>query len=139
MIGLGMRHIDLGSIPVSFPHSLALQPVFSVILTSCYNYIITLSFIMQRWLFNLSLELNSTVLLPPERLVSVNETLTLLEGEAAENQEQVDAIADQVRQLEESADQLRERYTQLQQHRDLLRRILRNIEGLDCRKQFASP
>jgi coxsackievirus/adenovirus receptor len=87
----------------------------------------------------LSLELNSISLLPPERIVSVNQTLTLLEQEAAVNQEEVDAIADQVRQLEESANQLRERYVQLQQHRDLLKRILRNIEGLDCRKQFASP
>ena len=87
----------------------------------------------------MSLELNSTVLLPPERIERVNQTLTLLEQEAAANGKQVDAIADQVRQLEESANQLRERYTQLQQHRDLLKRILRNIEGLDCRKQFASP
>ena len=87
----------------------------------------------------MNLELNSTVLLPPERLISVNQTLTLLGQEAVENQGQVDAISDQVRQLEESANQLRERYTQLQQHRDLLKRILRNIEGLDCRKQFASP
>lgn len=96
-------------------------------------------FYFQGLLFNLSLEFNSTTLLPPERIVSINQTLTLLEQEAAANQEEVDAIADQVRQLEESANQLRERYVQLQQHRDLLKRILRNIEGLDCRNQFASP
>ena len=87
----------------------------------------------------MSLELNSTVPLPPERISSVNQTLTHFEQEASENQERIDVIADQVRQLEESADQLRERYTQLQQHRDLLKRILRNIEGLDCRNQFATP
>ena len=93
----------------------------------------------QGLVFNLSLELNLTVLLPPERITSVNQTLALLGQEAMDNQGQIDGIADQVRQLEESADQLRDRYTQLQQHRDLLKRILRNIEGLDCRKQFASP
>ena len=75
----------------------------------------------------------------PDRFDSINSTLVSLEQDAIANQEQVDEIADQVRQMQESADQLNAKYTQLQQHRDLLRRILSNIEELDCRNQFASP
>ena len=75
----------------------------------------------------------------PDRFDSLNSTLVSLEQDAIANQEQVDEIADQVRQMQESADQLNAKYTQLQQHRDLLRRILSNIEELDCRNQFASP
>ena len=87
-------------------------------------------------LLNLSRELNATTLLPPERLESINATVSSLEERAEVNQVVVDELTEQVRLLEESSEELRRRYVELQQHRDLLQEILDNIDELNCRTQF---
>ena len=90
-----------------------------------------------RTLSQLRTELSSLHPVPPERLSSINATLTRLEAEAVQNQALINATQQLILQLEASSKQLEDKYTVLQQQRDLLQQILNNLGNLDCRKQYS--
>ena len=78
----------------------------------------------------LAAEINSTRLVPRERIVSANDTLTRLLSQVEAFGREVDSAEQQVDSLERQTDQLKKRYTELLQHRDLLLRLRDTVTEL---------
>ena len=84
----------------------------------------------------LTAEVNSSRLLSPERIMSINDTLTRMLAQVDALDVTIETTTQQVNSLEAQTQQLRNRYTELLHHRDLLLELQQTISELDCRNQF---